>query len=179
MATTALHYTTLIRFKGIMYIYIHTICICVRGCFIVMAEGGAERKKKLHSCKSQWLLLDAWGFLQLYIYTTTHGPGLHNYICTYVCMYMNILNICFCFFYSSNIHECHLAWTLETAIHTFHTLGSRYLCQLTPLLLLRCILMRSVPDSQWKVFSSSQELREWMLVCGAVLERKMKNDYHY
>lgn len=53
-------------------------------------------------------------------------------------------------------------------IHTFHTLDSRYLCQLTPLLLLRCILMRSVPDSQWKVFSSSQELKEWMPVCGAV-----------
>lgn len=63
-----------------------------------------------------------------------------------------------------------LAWPL--VIHTFHTLGSRYLCQLTPLLLLRCILMRSVPDSQWKVFSSSQELREWMLVCGAASIRK-------
>lgn len=33
--------------------------------------------------------------------------------------------------------------------------------------LLRCIQMRSVPGSQWKVFSSSQELRVSTLACGA------------
>lgn len=53
------------------------------------------------------------------------------------------------------------------AIHTFHTQGSLSGYPLVPRPLLRCIQMRSVPGSQWKVFSSSQELRVSTPVCGA------------
>lgn len=85
------------------------------------------------------------------------------------CRMMHLILISNSFFYELRCMMVQADAGLDTGIHTFHTLDNRSGCPLAPRQLLRCIQMRSVPDSQWKVFSSSQELREWMLVCGAVL----------